>query len=93
MIPAEDGGYCAIAFSAGAAWREALRDVPWSTAEVLDVTRRRLSDCGVELWTLPAGYDVDRPEDLDRLRRDLSARDREAPDFPVATARALAALP
>ena len=92
-IPAEDGGYCAIAFSADAPWKEALRDVPWSTAAVLDTTRRRLADCGVELSMLPAGYDVDRPEDLDRLRRDLSARDPQSPDFPTATARALAELP
>ncbi len=92
VIPAEDGGYCAIAFSADAPWEEALRGIPWSTDAVLETTRRRLSDCGVELSMLPAGYDVDRPEDLDRLRRDLSARDPQSPDFPAATARALAEL-
>ncbi len=93
VIPAEDGGYCAIAFSAHAPWKEALRDVPWSTDAVLSVTRRRLSERGVELSTLAPGYDVDRPEDVDRLRRDLSARDPRSADYPAATARALAELP
>ncbi|MCA1580369.1 MAG: TIGR04282 family arsenosugar biosynthesis glycosyltransferase [Acidobacteria bacterium] len=93
VIPAEDGGYCAIAFSAGAPWQEALRDVPWSTDAVLSVTRRRLAARGVELWMLAPGYDVDRPEDVDRLRRDLSARDSRSSDYPAATARALAELP
>ncbi len=93
VIPAEDGGYCAIAFAAGAPWEEALRDVPWSTGAVLEVTRERLARFGVALSMLPAGYDVDRPEDVDRLRRDLSGRDPRSADFPEATARALAALP
>ncbi|MEP6769781.1 MAG: TIGR04282 family arsenosugar biosynthesis glycosyltransferase [Acidobacteriota bacterium] len=93
VIPAEDGGYCAIAFSADAPWREALRDVPWSTDAVLSVTRRRLAERGVELAMLPPGYDVDRPEDVDRLRRDLSSRDPGSADYPAATARALADLP
>ncbi|MEP6801062.1 MAG: TIGR04282 family arsenosugar biosynthesis glycosyltransferase [Acidobacteriota bacterium] len=92
-IPAEDGGYCAIAFSADSPWEEALREIPWSTDAVLETTRLRLAACGVELSMLPSGYDVDRPDDLDRLRRDLSARDPQSPDFPAATARALAELP
>lgn len=92
-IPADDGGYCAIALSAAAPFAEAFRDVPWSTHAVLAVTRVRLAARGVELSLLPAGYDVDRPEDLDRLRTDLAARDPESPDFPRATARVLAELP
>jgi len=92
-IPADDGGYCAIAFSAAAPFREALRDVPWSTDSVLRITRERLAAEGVRLSLLPPAYDVDRPEDVDRLRRDLARRDPEEPDFPRATARALAELP
>ena len=92
-IPADDGGYCAIAFSAAAPFREALRDVPWSTDAVLEITHRRLAAEGVRLTLLPPAYDVDRPEDVDRLRRDLARRDPEEPDFPRATARALAELP
>jgi glycosyltransferase A (GT-A) superfamily protein (DUF2064 family) len=60
---------------------------------VLTVTIRRLADRGVELALLAPSYDVDRPEDLDRLRRDLAGRDPMAPDFPRATALALGKLP
>jgi glycosyltransferase A (GT-A) superfamily protein (DUF2064 family) len=67
--------------------------VPWSTDAVLEITRRRLAAEGVRLTLLPPAYDVDRPEDVDRLRRDLARRDPEEPDFPRATARALAELP
>jgi rSAM/selenodomain-associated transferase 1 len=92
-VPAEDGGYCAIALSAGAPWREAFREIPWSTGDVLVVTERRLAERGSPLTLLSPGYDVDRPEDLDRLRRDLAARDASAADYPHATAFALARLP
>lgn len=92
-VPAEDGGYCAIALAAEAPWREAFRDVPWSTGEVLGVTVRRLAESGVDLALLSPGYDVDRPEDVDRLRRDLASRDPSSPDFPRATALALGKLP
>jgi rSAM/selenodomain-associated transferase 1 len=93
VIPAEDGGYCAIALSSGAPFADAFRDVPWSTDRVLDVTRARLAERGIPLAILAGGYDVDRPEDVDRLRRDLAGRDPDAPDFPRATALALADLP
>jgi len=92
-IPAEDGGYCAIALSAGAPWMDAFRDVPWSTPDVLAVTRDRLAARGAELDLVSGGYDVDRPEDVGRLRRDLALRDPEAADFPRATALALTELP
>lgn len=92
-IPADDGGYCAIAFSASAPFEDALREVPWSSPDLLAVTQSRLAARGVSLALLAGGYDVDRPEDVDRLRRDLAGRDPEAPDFPRATARALAELP
>lgn len=92
-VPAEDGGYCAIALDKRGPWESAFRDIPWSTADVLAVTIRRLAEAGVELALLPPGYDVDRPEDVDRLRRDLASRDPRSADFPSATARALAALP
>lgn len=92
-VPAEDGGYCAIAFSASAPWAEAFRDVPWSTEGLLDATRERIAAQGVELALVSSGYDVDRPEDVDRLRRELASRDPGAADFPRATARALEELP
>ncbi len=91
-IPAEDGGYCAIALSAGVPLDAAFGEIPWSTGDVLAATRERLASKGVGLTVLGAGYDVDRPEDLDRLRRDLSLLDPASSDFPTATARVLAEM-
>jgi rSAM/selenodomain-associated transferase 1 len=92
VVPAEDGGYCAIALGPRASPTQVFGDVPWSTSEVLAVTRERLRAAGLLLTTLETAYDVDCAADLERLRRDLARRDPGAPDFPIATARALAAL-
>jgi rSAM/selenodomain-associated transferase 1 len=89
LVPAEDGGYCAIGLAAGVAAGEVFRGVPWSTANVLATTLDRLEGLGLRPRLLPAAYDVDRPEDIDRLRLDLAGRDPGEEGFPVATARAL----
>ena len=66
FLPAEDGGYVLIG----------LRDeepslfdnVPWGSDQVMAETRRRLSHLGWR-WEEPEVlWDVDRPNDLDRLR-------------------------
>jgi rSAM/selenodomain-associated transferase 1 len=92
VIPAEDGGYCAIGMTCVAPIEEVFRDIPWSTGAVLSETILRMKRVGLRYGVLDSAYDVDRPEDLDRLRRDLAERDAAAEDYPVATARALAAL-
>lgn len=92
LIPAEDGGYCAIGLRAGAPVEEVFRDVPWSSARVLAVTLERMAGAGLRFCVLPASYDVDRPEDLVRLRAEVAARDPSEPDYPSATALALDAL-
>jgi uncharacterized protein len=92
VIPAEDGGYCAIGMTREAPVEEVFRDIPWSTETVLAETLLRIKSLGLRCGVLAAAYDVDRPEDLDRLRRDLADRDSASEDYPVATARALAAL-
>jgi rSAM/selenodomain-associated transferase 1 len=95
-VPAEDGGYCAIAFSAGAPYEEAFRDIPWSTPDVLARTSERLALLGAPFHVLGHSYDVDRPEDLDRLRADLAERKSAvgaaSPDFPTETARVVEAI-
>lgn len=66
IFPADDGGYVLI----GARRDEAalFSDMTWSTPQVLDETRRRLRQAG-RSWQEPVTlWDVDRPEDLDRLR-------------------------
>jgi len=92
IIPAEDGGYCAIGLTAGVPVLEVFFEIPWSTSLVLSATRKRLAAIGVREAVLEPAYDVDRPEDLDRLRRDLARRDPEARDYPHATARLLGSL-
>ena len=78
--PSEDGGYYLIGLRRYA-WPAAaglFEGVPWSTPDVLTVTRshaRRLGLCHVEL---PEWYDIDDPSDLQRLRRDLDARSHTA---------------
>ena len=42
--------------------------MPWSTAAVLDETVTRVRRLGLRLALLPPWFDVDRAEDLDRLR-------------------------
>jgi rSAM/selenodomain-associated transferase 1 len=92
VIPAEDGGYCAIGLAARVRVREIFRDIPWSSASVLPATRERISALGLDVTFLEPAYDVDRPEDLARLRRDLAGRDPAGRYYPRATARALAEI-
>jgi uncharacterized protein len=66
IIPVEDGGYALIGMRA--AEPALFSGMPWGTPEVMDETRRRLR--GLRLsWQEPFTlWDVDLPEDLDRLR-------------------------
>lgn len=66
VFPAEDGGYVLI----GTRRPEAalFADMAWSTPRVMDETRRRLRQAKLT-WQEPVTlWDVDLPEDLDRLR-------------------------
>jgi rSAM/selenodomain-associated transferase 1 len=71
--PTEDGGYYLIGVRRP--HRELFVDVPWSTSEVLEVTLRRAADAGLRTTRLPSWFDVDTPEDLERLRTALDAGD------------------
>lgn len=71
--PSPDGGYWAVGLHRRA-WPGAGKvfvDIPWSTAEVLDVTARRAEEHGIRLRCVSSWYDVDEPGDLERLRRDV----------------------
>jgi len=63
--PAEDGGYVLIGLSR--CHPELFRDIPWGGPAVLEQTRRRVAALEWRLCELPPLWDVDRPEDLDRL--------------------------
>jgi len=70
--PAEDGGYVLIGLSRCDA--ELFREIPWGGSKVLPETRRRIAALGRRLSELPALWDVDRPEDLERLPEEMRAR-------------------
>jgi rSAM/selenodomain-associated transferase 1 len=92
VIPADDGGYCAIGLSARVRVRDVFKDIPWSSPRVLSATRDRFAARRIQAVYLEPAYDVDLPEDLDRLRSDLARRDPTGRDYPRATAKALRVL-
>jgi rSAM/selenodomain-associated transferase 1 len=66
VIPADDGGYVLIGMRH--AQPALFSDMRWSTPGVMDETRRRLKALGLT-WQEPVTlWDVDVPEDLERLR-------------------------
>ncbi|WP_068805937.1 TIGR04282 family arsenosugar biosynthesis glycosyltransferase [Thauera phenolivorans] len=65
VVPAEDGGYVLIALRR--ADPRLFADIDWSTDRVMEQTRERLRALGLR-WHEPAAlWDVDRPEDFERL--------------------------
>ena len=66
IIPAEDGGYALIGLRAPA--RTLFSEMRWSVPSVMEETRRRLRDLGMR-WQEPVTlWDLDLPEDIERLR-------------------------
>lgn len=66
LLPTEDGGYALI--GASRIDRSLFDAMPWSTDAVFAQARLRIERLGWRLHALPTGWDVDRPEDIDRLR-------------------------
>ena len=93
LIPAQDGGYCAISLAPAAAPSIVFRDIPWSSERTLAVTVARARQQGLRVALREPAYDVDRPEDLQTLARDLARRNPDDDDYPHATAKALADFP
>ena len=66
LFPAQDGGYVLI--GARRPQPALFSDMPWSTPDVMNETRRRLQSLGLS-WQGPHTlWDVDVPDDLVRLR-------------------------
>lgn len=70
--PTEDAGYYLIGMPR--LQPAVFTDIPWSTAQVLPVTRERAQSAALDLIELPVWYDVDTPQDLERLRAELKAQ-------------------
>jgi uncharacterized protein len=66
--PAEDGGYVLIGLRRVSP--RLFDRIDWGTASVMEQTRDRLSALGWRWAELPTLWDVDRPEDYDRLTHD-----------------------
>jgi len=67
IVPAEDGGYALIGLRRPEP--ELFTDMAWGGPTVHAATRARLRDLGLAWTDLPPRWDVDRPEDLERLAR------------------------
>ena len=66
LAPAEDGGYALIA--ARRIEPEVFAGIRWGADDVLARTLDNLRRCGLRYRLLRSVWDVDRPEDIDRLR-------------------------
>jgi rSAM/selenodomain-associated transferase 1 len=68
FVPAEDGGYVLIAASQAP---ETLFDgIEWGSGRVMAQTRERLLQLRWRWRELPPRWDVDRPEDYERLMKE-----------------------
>ncbi|MEO6929787.1 MAG: TIGR04282 family arsenosugar biosynthesis glycosyltransferase [Casimicrobiaceae bacterium] len=66
VIPAEDGGYVLIGLRHPVA--RLFQGIAWGGDAVMAETRKRLRRAGLRYAELAPSWDVDRAEDLDRLR-------------------------
>jgi rSAM/selenodomain-associated transferase 1 len=66
FVPAEDGGYVLVALATP---QPALfAGIPWGTPDVMARTRERAAAARLSMRELRVLWDVDRPEDLQRLQ-------------------------
>ncbi|MFN0085747.1 MAG: TIGR04282 family arsenosugar biosynthesis glycosyltransferase [Blastocatellia bacterium] len=67
--PTADGGYYLIGMRA--LHPPLFENIPWSTGGVFAATTQRAAAAGLHVIELPEWYDVDTPEDLERLKQEL----------------------
>ncbi|MEE8343395.1 MAG: TIGR04282 family arsenosugar biosynthesis glycosyltransferase [Gammaproteobacteria bacterium] len=65
--PTEDAGYYLLGARKMVA--ELFSDIPWGGPQVLSMTRQRIESLGMQCRELATRWDVDRPEDVKRLKR------------------------
>ena len=65
LTPADDGGYVLIGASRTASTM--FDDIEWGTENVLVAQRAALARCALSFAEMPTLWDVDRPQDLQRL--------------------------
>jgi rSAM/selenodomain-associated transferase 1 len=69
--PADDGGFYLIGLRQIS--HGLFSYIAWSTSETGDQMRRNIDACGLRLHMLPLWYDVDMPEDLERLTEEIKS--------------------
>jgi uncharacterized protein len=96
--PSDDGGYYLLGLKTP--HPRLFEDISWSTERVAAQTLERAREVGLDMHVLPAWYDVDDPQNLRRLHRELTAMPapelkpgQQAPYYPTATAALLRNLP
>lgn len=73
----EDGGYYLIGLKR--LKKEIFENVEWSSPETFQQTVQNVEKCGLKLSFVPKWFDVDLPEDFERLRKDLTNKPNLAP--------------
>jgi len=68
ITPAEDGGYVLVGLARAAP--RIFAGIEWGAPSVMERTRAALAASGLRWKELPARWDVDRPEDYERLVRE-----------------------
>ncbi len=68
LIPSEDGGYVLMGLRRYDP--EVFANIAWGTEKVLEETRVRFRHLGWQWHELPERRDVDRPEDVEQLKRE-----------------------
>ena len=85
--PAADGGYYLIGLNGP---HLGVYDaIDWGSERVLDQTRSRASALGLRVSELEPWFDVDRPEDLQRLADEIRRRSKARTAYPRSTAEVL----
>jgi rSAM/selenodomain-associated transferase 1 len=83
FVPCEDGGYALIGLARADA--RLFDDIAWSTSSVMPETRARLKQLGWTWRELETLWDVDRPEDHERLQRSALLDIRKPPDNRISS--------
>lgn len=81
IAPAEDGGY--ILLGLRKVYSDLFSEIAWGTDQVYTETQHRLEQLRLSWQSLDMQWDVDRPEDLERLVNDKS-RFKWHPDLQLA---------
>ena len=67
LAPAEDGGYTLVGLSKNEP--RVFSGISWSSEHVMQQTRERARSCGLRWQEMEMLWDVDRPEDWQRLQQ------------------------